>query len=121
MSTTGGFGMPIVLDKYPQNGVQPIAGSSYDSVPTGGFGGMGIVQLMTPPGTNADGTNTILDDNVLLFLNGVPLTGSNKQRYLAWRGFLNASGLAVDDFGAPTNVQGNEGDIRPTPHLLPVF
>ena len=66
-------------------------------------------------------TNTILDDNVLLFLNGVPLTGSNKQRYLAWRGFLNASGLAVDDFGAPTNVQGNEGDIRPTPHLLPVF
>ena len=41
-----------------------------------------------------------------------------KRAYLAWRGYANAQGVLVDDFGAPTNIQGNEGDIRPAPVLL---
>jgi hypothetical protein len=121
VSTTGSFGQPVVFAKYPPNGQLPQPGSTYDSAPLGGFGGMGIVELVTRPGTNADGTNTVLDDNISLFLNGVPLSGAQKIQYLAWRGFRNAQGVLVDDFGAPTNIGANEGDIRPAPVLLPIF
>ena len=41
------------------------------------------------------------------------------QRFLAWRGFPNASGVWVDDFGNPTAIGDNEGDMRPSPILLP--
>ena len=124
VSTTLAFptpGSPIVFAKYPQSGQQPMPGPAYDSAPLGGFGGMGIVQLVTRPGTNADGTNTVLDDNISLFLNGLPLSGAQKIQYLAWRGFSNALGVLVDDFGVPTNIGANEGDIRPAPVLLPIF
>ena len=49
------------------------------------------------------------------------MTGPAKIRYLAWRGFPNASGALVDDFGKPTNIGASAGDFRPTPILLPVF
>jgi hypothetical protein len=79
---------------------------------------MGIVQLAAPSGSNQDGTNTVLDDNIVLRANGVVLTGAQKRNYLAWRGYRNAQGTLVDDFGVPTNIGGNEGDIRPAPVLL---
>ena len=47
------------------------------------------------------------------------LTGAQKQRYLAWRGFPDNNGVWSDDFGNPTNIGKAEGDIRPTPILLP--
>lgn len=77
------------------------------------------MQLITPPGTNADGTNTVLDDNVVLIRNGLPLTGALKRQFLGWRSFRNAQGVLVDDAGVPTNIGANEGDIRPSPVLLP--
>ncbi len=63
----------------------------------GGFGGMGVVQFMTPPGTDADGTGTVQDDNIrILDSNGKPVPGTEKTKYL---------------FG---------GDVRPNPYLMPV-
>jgi hypothetical protein len=121
VSTTSAFGSPVITGKYPSNGQLPPAGAIYDSAPLGGFGGMGIVQLITPPGTNADGTNTVLDDNVVLFQNGFPMIGAAKRQFLGWRGFRNAQGVLVGDAGVPTNIGANEGDIRPSPVLLPAF
>ena len=119
VAADGGFGeqgdfrnRPI-LDKY--RGRQFLNQSA-----TGGFGGLGVVQLMTPPGGNADGTNTILDDRIDIVDGGSVLTGTRKQRYLAWRGYLDGQGVRVDDMGNPTNIMG-AGDIRPTPALLPLF
>ena len=51
---------------------------------------------------------------------GVTQTGQSKKDLIAWRGFPNASGVMVDDFNVATNIGANEGDIRPTPTLLPV-
>lgn len=119
--TTSGFGAPGVLGKYPANGQQTIAGNAYDSKPLGGFGGMGVVELVTMPGTNVDGTNTRLDDNIQVIRNGVTLTGLDKQRYLAWRGYQNGQGQHVDDNGLAISIGSDEGDIRPTPVLLPIF
>jgi hypothetical protein len=118
---TGFFDSPVVRSKYPANGQATIAGAVYDSKPLGGFGGMGIVQILARPGDNSDGTNTHLDDNIVLLRNGGILRGGEKQRFLAWRGFDDANGVRVDDFGNPTNVGSNEGDIRPSPVLMPIF
>ena len=64
---TGGFGAVNIQGKYRPNGQDMVAGTSYDTEPLGGLGGMGIVQLMVPPGENlVDGTNTRLDDNICL-------------------------------------------------------
>lgn len=117
---TGTFGSPVVLNKYPASGVAVQSGTVYDAAPLGGLGGMGVVQLMTPPGTGTDGTNTIFDDNIIVLQNGVVQTGSAKRTLLAWRGYPNELGDGVDDSGALTNINDNEGDIRPAPILLPV-
>ena len=88
----------------------------------GGLGGMGIVQFVTPvDGKNADGTNTILDDKINILQNGKPLTGAVKQKYLAWRGFPNSLGVRVDDRGKAIQLGHKDGDIRPAPHLLPLW
>ena len=116
---------PIIQGKYPASG--QIIGTSfrtnYDSVPLGGFGGMGIVQLMAPPGdpaTTTDGTNTILDDNIQVVFNGANVSGAQKQAVLAWRGFPNEFGQGVDDSGALITAPiDSQGDIRPAPTLLP--
>jgi hypothetical protein len=117
VGTKGFFqGLPIAA-KYPP---PPVA--NFDVTGSGGFGGLGVIQLATiVDGRNADGTNTILDDHVHVLQNGVRLVGAAKQRYLAWRGFLDASGTRVDDQGRPTNIGANEGDLRPAPALLPLF
>lgn len=112
---------PLVLaDKYPANGLAVVAGSVYDQQAMGGFGGMGIVQLMAPIGTdNRDGTNTVLDDNIEVRRDGLALQGADKQRYLGWQGTPDANGTWLDDFGNPTGTAGGMGDIRPAPILLP--
>jgi hypothetical protein len=128
--TTGTFTAPIVQRKYVSNSGTAIPASfatTYDQAPLGGFGGMGIVQLMTPPGTNTDNTNTRFDDNIRVFKAGVEQTGAIKQGLIGWRGYPNQLGIGVDDTGTPIanyvpppieNLD-NEGDIRPAPMLLP--
>lgn len=108
--------------KYPANGVPVTASQAtlYDAEPRGGYGGLGVVQLVAPAGGNADGTNTVLDDGILLVRNGSLLFGTEKRRFLAWRGFQNQLGVFVDDYGAPTLIGPNEGDIRPSPVLMPM-
>jgi hypothetical protein len=120
--TTGSFGTPVISGKYPANGTPlPLNyGTSYDSAPLGGFGGMGVIQIVTRPGNNQDGTNTVLDDGIRLMGPGGVLGGALKQRFLAWRGFKNAAGVRVDDFGNPTNIGASEGDMRPSPVLMPL-
>ena len=121
--TTGGFGAVNVQDKYRQNGQSMVAGTSYDTEPLGGLGGMGIVQLMVPPGENlTDGTNTRLDDNIQFLTPGSlnEIVGAGKRQLLAWRGFPDQTNTFVDDSGNPTNIGSDEGDIRPSPTLMPV-
>lgn len=120
----GGFGTGIeVAGKYPQNGQQMIAGADYDTNPSGGLGGMGVVQLMVPPGDNSDGTNTVLDDRIEFFLPGSnwqnPITGLAKQQLIAWQGFPDEENRYRDDDGNLTELGAVEGDIRPAPVLLP--
>lgn len=117
--TTGTFTGPQVAAKYPAAGSALITGSVYDDNPLGGFGGMGIVQLMAPPGDNSDGTNTALDDNIVVVLPASPPAGLTKQSVIGWRGFPNAAGTTfVGDNGVAFTQE--EGDIRPAPTLLPV-
>ncbi|MGE3172963.1 MAG: Ig-like domain-containing protein [Planctomycetota bacterium] len=126
---TGQFLTPDIEGKYSvtgqnRNGALRYDGDDYDIRPLGGFGGMGVVQLMAPPvgpnGPNDDNTNTVLDDNINMIEAGFPQTGVRKQQLLAWRGFPNAQGTPVDDQGQATFIGKNEGDIRPAPLLLPV-
>ncbi|MGE0142036.1 MAG: hypothetical protein AB7I19_02680 [Planctomycetota bacterium] len=112
----GVFGGSEIRSKYDR------VGFNWPSRPVGGLGGMGIVQFVTPIGANQDGTNTILDDHVHVVQNGARLTGAQKQRYLAWRGYFDAARATyVDDAGLPTNIGRNEGDIRPSPILIPLL
>jgi len=62
----------------------------------GGFGSLGVVQLMVPPGNDSDNTGSVQDDNVVLRVGNSPVTGQTK---LAWL---------------------NHGDIRPQPFVMPV-
>lgn len=118
---TGTFTGPQVTGKYPASGQPVMTGTAYDDNPLGGFGGLGIVQLMAPVGLdNQDQTNTRLDDSIDVYRNGVLQTGAAKQAILAWRGFPDASGTWRDDNGNLVNIGADEGDIRPAPRLLPV-
>ena len=132
LTLTGSFGTVNITGKYPANGQAMMSGMLYDQEPTGALGGLGIVQLMVPPGdptTSNDGTNTLLDDKINFYrdtISGVPLAGAQKRQLLGWRGFPNAQNEWVDDSGHPTNVLGtatnpggSEGDIRPSPILMP--
>lgn len=116
----GDFGTGTDVDrKYNGNGLPMWDAVRYDSNPVGGVGGMGVVQLMAPPGDNSDGTNTILDDNIHFILptTGELVQGLRKQQLLGWRGFFDGVDTFRDDFGAATSAA--EGDIRPAPVLLP--
>jgi hypothetical protein len=127
LSADGGICRPgarsslVLPSKYPANGSPTFSGSTYDFEPLGGFGGLGVIQLMVPPGSdNADGTNTVLDDAITIVRNGIPLQGTEKQRFLGWRGFQSEYGIYLDDFGMPTDTIGGQGDMRPDPLLMPV-
>ena len=59
----------------------------------GGFGGMGVVQLMTPAGNDQDNTGNVQDDNIVV--------------------------LDANDVPQPKTPRLFKGDIRPDPILLP--
>ncbi|MEZ6038356.1 MAG: hypothetical protein R3F29_12810, partial [Planctomycetota bacterium] len=127
VSADGGVGLvgtfgtgTNIYGKYRSTGTTMWTAADYDSNPAGGVGGLGLVQLMAPPGdANDDGTNTVLDDNIHFFLPGSSqrVTGLAKQQLLGWRGFADAAGGRYDDDGDP--VSAVDGDIRPAPVLLP--
>ncbi|MCC6783020.1 MAG: hypothetical protein IT457_09265 [Planctomycetes bacterium] len=120
ISADGGIGTQGVFSGRPLLEKYPVA-ATRSALPAGGYGGLGLVQFVVPFGTNADGTNTVLDDGITVVSNGAVLTGANKTRFLAWRGFQNANGVFVDDAGRPTNRARGEGDLRPSPVLLPIL
>ncbi|MFT4513179.1 MAG: hypothetical protein ACI89X_002613 [Planctomycetota bacterium] len=116
----GDFGTGTDVDRKYQASGQPMWDAvRYDSNPVGGVGGMGVVQLMAPPGDNDDNTNTVLDDNIHFIMpnTGEVVQGLRKQQLLGWRGFADETGAYYDDFGVLTS--NAEGDIRPAPVLLP--
>ena len=121
LSADGGVGAQGNFAGIPIAGKYPAGLPSYGSLPAGGYGGLGIIQLVAPFGANRDNTNTILDDGITVFRNGAPLTGAQKTRFLGWRGYQNAAGVWVDDSGAPTGFARGEGDMRPAPVLLPIL
>ena len=114
IGTQGRFGGTEIADKYSVLGTP-----AWNQKPAGGFGGLGLIQLMAPAGGNGDGTNTILDDHIDLFVNGQPITGVAKAQALGWRGFPDANGTQVDDFGLPTMQPHGGGEMRPSPILMP--
>ena len=81
----------------PQRRVKYVGASQWNSGAAngGGYGGMGIVQLMAPPGTDADGTNDPQDDNIIIRTGNTVLSGQAKTNYLY------------------------SGDIRPDPVVMP--
>jgi hypothetical protein len=92
--------------------------------PCGGFGGLGLIQLMAPPGPNPgedDQTNTILDDSIDIIdpITLAKIEGVDKMRFLAWRGTVDPGGVPRDDDGVEVIIGKDEGDIRPTPILMP--
>jgi hypothetical protein len=121
--TQGEFSPPVIVSKYFNN---TVGSATWGNREIGGFGGLGLVQLMTPPGDDLDGTNNRLDDNIR-FLDPTTQTNpagptelpvSEKVRLLAWRGWrTGASG--IDDAGNTIVIGRNEGAVRPSPILLP--
>lgn len=108
----------VITDKYSPRPHQTDA-ARYDESGTGGFGGFGVVQLMAPPGNNNDNTNTVLDDNIKILINNQEAGAADKMRYLGWRGFPDGNGNFRDDSGALVNMDEGDGDIRPSPVLMP--
>ncbi len=125
--TTGTYSAPVINIKYAPSGTAIPASfgtGTYDTASLGAFGGMGVIQLLAPPGPVSvgevvDNTNTLLDDHIKMIKNGITTTGTEKKSLLAWRGFPDLNGTFVDDNGTATNIGANEGDIRPSPVLLP--
>ncbi len=115
IGTQGRFGGTEISNKY-----SPIGTAAWNSKPTGGFGGMGIVQLLVPPGDDDDGTGNRLDDNIVFVdQNNMDLPAARKVELLAWRGWPDETGQRTDDLGNPIDLGNEDGDIRPSPILLP--
>ena len=123
LSADGGVGTQNSFEAWSSKYPPPENTTAWDNGPSGGFGGLGLVQLMAPAGDNSDGTNTVLDDNIhVLDSAGARVDAQTKMDYLAWRGFPRGSGQWVDDSNSPTYANlrpDDEGDIRPAPILLP--
>jgi hypothetical protein len=128
ITADGGVGL---LDPYGGN-ANAIVGkynhpsygaSTWNGAPSGGFGGLGVIQLMAPPGdpnSTTDGTRTILDDNIVILNNGIPLSGQGKMNYISWRGTPDKDGVFKDDFNQNvTTARAEAGDLRPRPILMP--
>ncbi|MEE9126414.1 MAG: hypothetical protein V3U11_04685, partial [Planctomycetota bacterium] len=121
LSADGGVGL---MDVFAGGGVaskyKPFPNaSSRDSRPTGAMGGMGIIQLMAPPGvagtagpTSADKTDTVLDDNIHFHvgsLTATPVDGTLKKALLAWRGMPDENGTMRNDLTGIVTIGDNEG------------
>ncbi|MEO0481079.1 MAG: hypothetical protein AAF196_16535, partial [Planctomycetota bacterium] len=126
LSAQGGIGTQgdftrAIDGKYGASG-NTVGDPSWDDFPAGGFGGLGLIQIVTPPGQNADGTNTILDDSIVVRdPAGNILSGAMKQAALSWRGFPRAGGDGVDDQGNAIQLGVQVGDIHPPPLLQPIL
>ena len=124
ISADGGIGRMDgrISEKYTDPTASNLA-DSWNAYASGGFGGLGIIQLMAPPGdpiSTSDGTNTILDDNIDIVFEGATLFGSDKMRFLGWRGMPGSDGVFRDDSGAPVITgRADGGDMRPRPILVP--
>jgi hypothetical protein len=150
ISADGGTGRRAPFQGNPISGKYPGRGGTvdpavWDANPIGGFGGLGLVQLMAPAGENlalaqgGDGTATRLDDHVYLYRDDAALerglraanphadgggawTGESKALYLGWRGMRDEQGIGRDDAGNAVSLPRDdhgEGEIRPAPILLP--
>ncbi|MBI5851213.1 MAG: hypothetical protein HZB39_09310, partial [Planctomycetes bacterium] len=115
--TQGEFAGTSIQSKYPP--------SIYPQRPIGGFGGMGLIQLHVPPGDDADGTGCAFDDHIRFLdvdANGFPfeVSAARKTALLGWRGWAQPDGTRVDDRGRVLARLEGEGDMRPSPILLPL-
>lgn len=114
----------VINSKYNPPPHSGNVGRLMNARPSGAFGGLGIIQLMAPPGPNPgedDQTNTILDDSIDIIdpTTMVKLEGAQKMRFLAWRGIKDSNGIPRDDAGAEVTIGKDEGDMRPSPMLMP--
>ncbi len=91
VTADGGIGLsnPVRTEKY--------VSSNPGEKNRGGFGGMGVVQFMVPPGSDADGTGNVQDDNIhIIDKVGKPISGAQKTEWIY------------------------QGDVRPRPIVMPV-
>ena len=134
ISADGGIGTQGVFNGAEIRSKYPIGSSSWNAKPTGGFGGLGLVQMLVPPGDDqTDQTGNRLDDNVRFLYRDAQgvvqeVSPDRKKALLAWRGWPDAAGQRVDDNGDPIVLRAGlplvpnpsgEGDIRPSPIMLP--
>jgi hypothetical protein len=97
VSADGGLGINSSFGA-PARTVKYVGPSSWNSGSThsGAYGGMGIVQLHAPTGSDVDGTGTQLDDGIQIVHQNVILSGQAKTDWIF------------------------AGDIRPRPKVLPL-
>jgi hypothetical protein len=132
IGTQGRFGGTEILNKYPFG-----SQSTWNQKPVGAFGGLGLVQILVPPGDDqSDNTGNRLDDRIRFVTDSggtlQEVSPERKKRLLAWRGWPDEIlGQRVDDNGNEIRLQilnasgvyvdspAGEGDIRPSPILLP--
>ncbi|MHC4898092.1 MAG: Ig-like domain-containing domain [Planctomycetota bacterium] len=127
LSADGGVGLLTAFTGSITSKYVPFPNANARNRPTGGMGGMGVIQLMAPPGSpgtaNVDGTNTVLDDNINFLVgslaSGERVTDQNKMALLAWRGIPDENGILRDDNGVIVDIGDNDGDMRPSPVLMP--
>jgi len=128
-------GFMAIRGKYPTaylaNEQPELAASWHNDIgdrPVGGFGGDGVVQLMTPSRGDSDATGSFFDDQINFYASdadlaaSMPLGATVKKTLLGWRGYRGATGR-VDDRNATLTFSDNGfgiGDIKPSPVLLPV-
>ncbi|MEZ5963391.1 MAG: hypothetical protein R3F56_06040 [Planctomycetota bacterium] len=131
-------GFMAIRGKYPDaflsNETPHLAGSWHNDIgdrPVGGFGGNGVVQLMTPSLGDVDGTGSFFDDSIEFYATdadleaSTPLPAATKKTLLGWRGYRASPNnqTRIDDLGATITISENGfgiGDIKPSPVLLPV-
>ncbi len=128
------IGLMAIRGKYPtafiSNEAPETAASWHGDIgdrPVGGFGGNGVVQLMTPSLGDVDGTGSFFDDNIYFYATDTDvettaaLPGPTKKLLLGWRGYRQGVRNVDDrdnDITLPANGFGI-GDIKPPPILLP--
>ncbi|MEO0480708.1 MAG: Ig-like domain-containing protein [Planctomycetota bacterium] len=142
IGTQGDFTTEIFAKYGPTR--RSVGNGSWNDQPAGAFGGMGLIQLLTPPGDDADGTGNSLDDNIRFLetvdgSSSVVTNAARKIGLLGWRGYPGPMGTRVDENGmevrlpnsadfpgipagrsnVPVGDNTGWGDVRPSPVLLP--
>lgn len=123
-SADGGIGLQGRQGTVEISTKYPPGGTNWGTNPAGGFGGMGVIQILAPPGDDSDGTGNRLDDFITFKYRDssnfeFEVTPERKRELLAWRGWPDASGIPRDDNGVSTGFSWRDGDMRPSPIMLP--